>query len=253
MSVRQTAFARAILDPAAEVPPGLTNPDGAAATRRFNVYRNNVAVSLTEALETAFPVIRKLVGEAQFKLLAGAYLRAHPPASPLMMHYGQEMPAFLAGFEPVRSLGYLADVARLELALRASYHATDAAPIAPETLQNMPPDQLMATRLRLAPAVRLIRSRWPVQGIWRFNMEPGAPKPEPGGQNVLITRPDYDPVLTVLAPGGGTFVAAIQDGRTFAEAFDTAAAQVPTFDLAGLLQTLIAGNAIAATHEAEKP
>ena len=106
----QAEFARAILDASLAAPEGLTNPDGAPASKRFDVYRNNVAVSLTEALETGFPVIRKLVGEEFFKAMAGVYLRRHPPASQLMMFYGQSMPAFLDEFEPVAHLHFLQDI-----------------------------------------------------------------------------------------------------------------------------------------------
>ncbi|MDF0600123.1 DNA-binding domain-containing protein [Psychromarinibacter sp. C21-152] len=252
MSVTQTDFTRAVFDPGQAVPPGLTNPDGAAATKRFDVYRNNVAVSLTEALETAFPLLRKLVGSDNFRRLAGAYLRAHPPTSPLMMHYGQEMPQFLENFGPLRRLGYLPDVARLELALRGSYHAADATPLAPETLQDMPADRLMAARLRLAPAVRLVRSRWPIHGIWRFNMTDDAPKPESRGENVLITRPDFDPAPHLLPPGGGTFVAAVLQGESFGAAYEAAVAQVAEFDLPGLLSLLLGGGAIAGLDEGDQ-
>ncbi len=53
----QTTLRRAILDPLATVPDGITDDRGRPALRRFAVYRNNVVVSLTEALETAFPVV----------------------------------------------------------------------------------------------------------------------------------------------------------------------------------------------------
>ena len=249
MSGGQSEFTRAILDPGLPAPAGLTNPDGVAATKRFDVYRNNVAVSLIDALETAFPVIRKLVSEANFKMLAGVYLRRHPPTNPLMMFYGDAMPEFLVGFEPVQKLGYLPDVARLELALRRSYHAADTTAIAPETLQAMPADRLMAARLAFAPSMQLLRSSWPIHGLWRFNMEDGAPKPEPCGENVLLTRPQFDPQLTTLAPGGGTFVAALIDGARFGEALDGATAQVPEFDLTTTLGVLIAGAAIIRLDE----
>ena len=43
-AVTQTAFAEALLDPAAPVPAGITTARGAPDATRFAVYRNNVIV-----------------------------------------------------------------------------------------------------------------------------------------------------------------------------------------------------------------
>ncbi|MEP2784507.1 MAG: DNA-binding domain-containing protein [Pseudoruegeria sp.] len=244
MNVGQSDFTTAILDPELAVPTGLVDPDGRPAGKRFSVYRNNVVVSLTEALGTAFPVIKKLVGDTFFDALAGVYLRRFPPHSPLMMFYGENMPDFLAGFEPVQHLGYLPDIARLELAMRHSYHAADTIAISPERLQDLSPDRLMASTLRFAPAVQLLRSHWPIAGIWTFNMIEGAAQPVQTGENALITRPEYDPTITALPPGGGVFVAALTSGETFGEALDKATAATEAFDLSQTLGILITGAAI---------
>ena len=98
MSHPQDAFVSALFAPDAPVPEGLSDPEGRPAGKRFDVYRNNVAVSLTEALLTAFPVVAKLLGDANFRSVAGVYLRQHPPQSPLLMFYGEEMPGFLEAF-----------------------------------------------------------------------------------------------------------------------------------------------------------
>ena len=244
MEVDQTTFREALLDPSLNRPEGLADGKGNAAGRRFDVYRNNVAVSLTEALETAFPVIQKLVGPENFKLLAGAFLRQHPPSSPLMMFYGAEMPDFLANFDPTKTTGYLPDVARLELALRESYHAEDSQPIDPSQLQQLAPDALTATRMVLAPSLKVVRSDWPVFAIWRFNMEAGAPKPEMSAEDVAVMRPDLDPHPVLLPPAGGAFIQALQAGHTFGEAMDIAATENQDFDLTGLLTILIENEAI---------
>lgn len=241
MNVGQADFTRAILDPDLDVPAGLTDPQGRPAGKRFAVYRNNVAVSLTEALETAYPVIRKLLGEEFFKAMAGVYLRQHPPRSALMMHYGAQFPAFLEEFPPAQSIGYLPDVARLERGLRQSYHAADAAPIDPAILQSMSPDRLMASRLSLAPSLGLVRSAWPIYALWLANTQPDAPKPQMQPEDVLITRPGFDPAPHLLGSGAAAFIAALIARQTFAEAISCAGIG---FDLTATLGQLLAGGAI---------
>nr|WP_170538840.1 DNA-binding domain-containing protein [Ruegeria arenilitoris] len=244
MSVSQSEFRAALLDPAAPVPEGLLDDQARPAGRRFSVYRNNVAVSLTEAMHQAFPVITKLLGSQNMDGLAGIYLRQHPPSSPLMMFYGENFPEFLAGTEQLAHLGYLPDVARLELALRRAYHAADSQPIAPDALATLPPEDLMQARLGFAPAMHLVRSDWPIHVIWRYNTEDGAPKPQPGAQDVLITRPEFDPSPHLLPPGGFDWITAMQAGQTIGQAFEATTTRTPAFDLGATLALLLQGSAI---------
>ena len=230
-----------MLDAGLPAPEGLSDGRGGPAGKRFDVYRNNVAVSLTEALEAAFPVVQKLVGEAFFKAMAGVFLRAHPPASPLMMHYGAEFPGFLAGFEPARGLPYLPDVARLEQALRASYHAADATPVAPDALAAIAPERLETLRFGFAPALRLIQSDYPIVGIWRANSEASAPKPGTGPECALITRPGFDPRVNAVAPPAAPILAALLEGATLGAALEQAG---DGFDLAALLGLLLTEGAV---------
>ena len=247
--VAQADFARAILDPYADVPEGLANPDGAAASKRFDVYRNNVVGSLVRAIETAFPVLQKLLGDEFFEAMAGIHARECLPRSPLLMYYGEDMPAFLERFEPVAHRQFLPDVARLELAMRRSYHAADVEPMAPEAIAALSPDQLMGARVVLAPAVELVRSRWPIFGIWRANTEAEAPEPEARGEDVLITRCQFDPEPALLPPGGAVFVEALKAGRRISEAVDEGLTAAQDFDLAAALGVLIGGGAITAICE----
>ena len=88
------------------------------APKRFAVYRNNVVVSLVEALMSGFPSLVPLVGETFFRAVARAYAVAHPPNSPLMLFYGEGFAAFLETFEPTKSLPFLPPVARIDWAWR---------------------------------------------------------------------------------------------------------------------------------------
>lgn len=248
MTVGPDEFTNALLDPDLAVPVGLTDPQGRPAGKRFAVYRNNVAVSLTEALETAYPVVRKLVGDEFFRAMAGVYLRQNPPTSALMMYYGFRFPGFLDRFQPVAHIGYLPDVARLERALRQSYHAADAPPVDAARLQALPPDRLMSARLTLCPALRLVRSNWPVHALWRANTEADAPKPVMRPENVLVLRPGYDPAPHLLGPGAAAFIEALGKQETFAAGLDAAGED---FDLAACLGLLLDGKAITAISEGD--
>ena len=243
MGVTQADFRAALLDGAIGRPSGLTDSAGRAAGRRFDVYRNNVAVSLTEALAAGFPATVKLLGETNFKSVAGVFLRQSPPATPLMMHYGAGFPEFLAGFPPLAHLGYLGDVAALELALRRSYHAADAAPMAPDNLAAIPPDAMPDVTFTFAPAVELIRSPWHVHAIWAFNMDDG-PKPEAIAQDVLVLRPAFDPEPHPLPPGAYEALSALMNGQPLGTAADRGTAAHGAFDLGALLAQLLAGNAL---------
>ncbi len=249
MITSQSDFTKAIFDADLDTPDGLCNPEGTPATKRFSVYRNNVAVSLSEALEVTFPVIRTLVGDEFFKAMAGVFLRQHPPTSPILMFYGGQMPAFLEGFQPCAHLGYLPDVARIELALCRSYHAADSTPIDPATLQSITPDALLTARLHLAPSVHLIRSNWPAASIFHANSTPDAPMPKMQAEDVLVTRPEFDPQVTALPPGGGAFVAAIMKNAPLGQAVKSATIASGEFELTGILGLLLSTAAIIKTTE----
>ncbi|MCX7564865.1 DNA-binding domain-containing protein [Sulfitobacter sp. F26169L] len=241
MSVNQSSFRAALLDAAAPAPQGLQDATGAPAGRRYDVYRNNVVVSLTEAMKLAFPTVRALVGPENFDSLAPLFVRQHPPSSPLMMHYGADFPAFLEAFTPLAHLGYLGDVARFDLARRACYHAADAVPFDAAVLQR-PPEVLGNLHLVCAPATRLIRSRWPVFDLWQRATDPTAPAPRPVGQAVLITRPEFDPEVHLLPTGAATWFTTLRT-RSLGAAIEAATAAAPDFDFATTLTLALQSHA----------
>ncbi|MEO1557564.1 MAG: DNA-binding domain-containing protein [Pseudomonadota bacterium] len=245
MTGTQSQFRTALLDPDAPAPTGLHDARGNPATKRFDVYRNNVTVALIDALRTAFPVLVKLLGDQNFDQLASLFVRAHPPDSPLMMHYGAALPGFLDDFAPLAHIGYLPDVARLELALRRSYHAADPPAFDPARLGAVPPEALMASTLVLAAPVQFVPSRWPLVDIWRFNTDAGADKPRATAQSALITRAEFDPQPHALDPVQALWLTQVMAGATLAKAQDTASANDPDFDLTTVLSLLIQQNAIA--------
>jgi hypothetical protein len=241
----QSDFAQALLDPEAAMPAGIIDPEGRPAPKRFAVYRNNVTSGLGIALEAAFPAVKSLVGDEFFRAMALAFLRQHPPRSRIMMLYGGEFPSFIKGFAPAASLGYLPDVARLEQTLRESYHSADAPGLSAATIAAIPQYRWPDLQLRLSPALRVIRSDWPILSIWRAAVKAG-PSPQMRAEDVIILRPEFDPEPQVLPQGGADFVEALQDGLSFQEAISRAG---PGVDLAAILSLLIQSHAIVGATE----
>lgn len=244
MRVSQADFISAVLDPELPTPEGLIGNSN-RPTRRFSVYRNNVVVGLTDAMESSFPVVRKLVGDEFFRALCGVYVRRFPPASPILSQFGSKLPEFLETFPPVAGLPYLPDVARLENLLRESYHETDAVPVSADAVARISADELPLVRMRFAPSMRLLRSRHPVCGIWRANAA-GGPKPTYAAEDVLVVRREFDPEPVVLPPGGHEIISHLAAGASLLEACDRASAECSETRLDETLAILVRFGAIAA-------
>ncbi|MEP3639115.1 MAG: DNA-binding domain-containing protein [Paracoccaceae bacterium] len=240
MSVTQTTFRKAVLMANDPTPSGLVDGQGRAAEDRFSVYRNNVTVALLDALHKGFPILHKLVGTDRFTSLLRAFIQAHPPSDPRMMFYGQAMPEFLETFAPLEHIGYLPDIARLECALRASYHAAEAKPITATLLTNLRETQSMV----FAPSLKLVQSHWPLWDIWHFNTDKNAAKPREIQQDVLITRRLFDPTPHALSKGGGIWMTHLMSGSPLGLALDAAYDVEPEFDMTHLLMLLVQENAL---------
>ena len=101
--------------------------------------------------------------------MAQAFVRQHPPKSPLLFEYGDGFADFVAAFEPAAALAYLPDVIRLEAARSRAYHAADETSIEPAAFAAVLPDDLPGLRLRLHASAFIIRSAHPVVTIWAAN------------------------------------------------------------------------------------
>lgn len=243
----QAEFASALLDPEAICPRDLRAWNGSDVTRRFAVYRNNVVVSLVNALADSFPVVQELVGPEFFRALASAFVRSHPPRSPLLLDFGSEFPSFIAGFAPARSVPYLADVARLELARVEAFHSADApAPASSAASQTLATASgTFPPGLLLHPSVRIVQSRFPVHSIWAAHQGVGELESVDLGQAqaALVVRPELEVLVVPVEAAVATFIAALLQGEGLQGAL-AAAGRIPGFDLAGTLALLLHHRAI---------
>jgi hypothetical protein len=213
----QTGFAGALLGQAGS--PGLA------------VYRGNAFGNWAEALASAYPIVRKIVGEEFFEGLARAYAIEHRSASGDLNEYGAGLAVFVAAFPHTQDLPYLPDVARMEWLAHRAYYAADATPFDLTKISNSDPEAL---RFRLAPACALLASDWPLARIWTVHQDDYEGEIDvdlgSGPDLILVHRPRWRAMVRSLALGDYRFLELVRQGKTLREALETAVAEDREFD-----------------------
>ncbi|MEM8664849.1 MAG: DNA-binding domain-containing protein, partial [Pseudomonadota bacterium] len=219
--------------------PGIHDGQGRPASDRFSVYRNNVLVSLRDALRATFSATRRLAGEAFFDAAATAYAERHKPNSPIMFRYGDGFPAFLASLPGLAAYKFVPEVASLEFQRVASYHAADSAPLNGNALATIAPDALPAHVFNPHPATCVLSLPNGGLAAWQANTdEEREPTPAPAA---LITRPAFDVIVTPLEASAAAFATDLLAGRPLGEA-----AAREGVDVGATLGLLLAAGAFSA-------
>ncbi len=218
------------------------------AQQYIQLHRNNIFVSLTEALLAIYPVASKLVGEDFFRTACRHFIPDHLPTAAPLHEFGNTFPEFLKNYRPADSLPYLADVAQLEWYWHESFHAAAAEAFNASILSEIPLQDHGRLRFRLHPAVRLFHSRYPVYRIWQTNQEgydgDDSIELDQGKSHVLIVRPKLSVLVQTISRSEWEFTSALQSGHCLDGAYELASRVDPEFDLAAVLQNLVADHTL---------
>ena len=243
----RAAFAAALFDPARPCPPGLRAWNGSDPAVRFAVHRNNVVVSLVEALADTFAVVRELVGDEFFAAMAREFAQAHPPRSPVLALYGDAMPEFIERFAPADGVPHLVDIARLEHARIRACHAADVPARGAQAVaaRLARPEALPGARLALPPGVSIVASRHAVVSLWAAHQgtddEIACVDPE-RPEGALVLREGEDAVVVAIDLPTAHWLQRLAAGSTLAEA----ACAAPQLDLAAAFGVLLRHPALTA-------
>jgi hypothetical protein len=134
---------------------------------RLNIYRNNVFVSLNEALSEIFPVTKQLVGAEFFNAVTPLFIEQHPPTSPILNQYGDRFAEFIANFPPAAGIPYLAELVDFEYRLLQLTHAAEQPTLnSGEIKQNVNhSDNPASLRFTLVESCQLLVTRYAVAAI----------------------------------------------------------------------------------------
>ncbi len=213
--------------------------------RRIGIYRGNLHAHWTRALASAYPVLRRLVGEEFFDALARVYGQAHPALDPDLNRFGAALPDFLAGFAPAADHPYLPDVARLEWCVHEAWFASGV-DTRPATLAGLAPDAFEAARAVLHPSLRLHASPWATVALWRAHQDGGPAFPDElqTTTHALVLRPRCDVVVATIDAAEYAALACLARGGTFGAALDAAFDVDGDFDVAAHLRRWLDGGMV---------
>lgn len=255
----EAAWAQALLQTDARVPPGWVACNGSDARVRLNVYRNNVWASLSQAMADTFPALYNAMGDALFAYAARRYVQSQPPTDVILAHYGQGFAEFLAQLgspkdAPASALAW-PDVARLEYARVQCFHAADASPMDRSAWESVlrQPELLAHAVFTCVPGVQVVHSAWPICHLWLAWQE-GLSEPEVlhnAPESALVCRQGWDVVVVPLSPALGQCVGQLLHGATLGEAARVGLHHAADFDLSLALSVLLQHGCVTEVRTAE--
>jgi Putative DNA-binding domain len=221
--------------------------------------RTNAAVTVghhqtspIEVLAGRFPVVRRLVGEPSFRVVARRFVLSEPPSLPIPCSYGESFPRFLRAQGDAATIEYVADIPELEAARGRARHAAEAVPLGAKALALLRTNRVDGLRVALHPSVSLVQSRFPIVTIWETNWydKRGNSRIERWRtEAALVARPFLQVEVRRLPPGAYAFLLALARGQTVATAIRIASAATPEFEAASNLALLMDANVVVGIRE----
>lgn len=130
-----------------------------SAAERIAVYQEMYPLRMYDALAADYPGLEHFLGN-RFLEFAVAYTTAHPSRGYTLNRLGDHVPAFLSKQRRFSPRAFLADLARLELALTEAFDERESPPMDATAFAAIPQARLAKSRLIPVPSLRLIELEW---------------------------------------------------------------------------------------------
>lgn len=146
----------------------LTGSDLLSPVEQLEIYRQQFWLRHTSALVEDYPAVGRILGQEAWQELVEGYLGTYPPTGHSLRDLGGRFPEFVASNGAwLEHHELVTEMARLEWAYVELFDAAEAAPLDPRQLAEVEPAGFEAVRLVLSPALRLLRTRYPVTTLRR--------------------------------------------------------------------------------------
>jgi hypothetical protein len=216
----QEAFQRFLLAADPGIESHVVGTERVPAETRLGIYADGYRSRLIEVLESSYPVLANLLGEADFQTLGAQYVASHESTCFSVRYYGHELADFLAAEAQYSKAPLLAELAKWEWAMAAAFDAADAEVIDSAAFAEVAPEDWAELRFEWAPAVQLVALEWNVPQLWKAVTE-DTERPEPSlslpPARWLIWRRELQIYFRPVAAEEAAVIAASRAGQSFGE------------------------------------
>jgi hypothetical protein len=216
----QEAFQRFLLTSDSEIGSHVVGTERVPVEVRLGVYGDGYRSRLIEVLESSYPVLARLLGEADFQTLGAKYVATHESTFFSVRYYGHELADFLAATAEYSKAPLLAELARWEWAMAAAFDAADAEPIDSAAFAQVAPEDWAELRFDWSPSVQLLALEWNVPELWKAVTEDTElPEPSlyPQPASWLIWRRELQIYFRLVAAAEAAVISASVAGQSFGE------------------------------------
>jgi hypothetical protein len=216
----QEAFQRFLLTSDSEIGSHVVGTERVPVEVRLGIYGDGYRSRLIEVLESSYPVLASLLGEADFQTLGAKYVASHESTFFSVRYYGHELADFLAATAEYSQAPLLAELAKWEWAMAAAFDAADAEPIDSAAFAQVAPDEWAELRFDWSPSVQLLALEWNVPELWKAVTE-DTERPEPSLNpqlaSWLIWRRELQIYFRPVAAPEAAVISASVAGQSFGE------------------------------------
>jgi hypothetical protein len=206
----------------------------------WSVYRNTTQLACHTALRANYPALATLTGDEAFGVLTRAYMQQHRPGDARLMHWGDQLPEFLAQFQPAQDWPHLVDVARLDRYWVQAHVAPDAPALSgADVLQAT--DQSAQRHHAPHPSARWLWSPHPIASLWQSARQGQTQSADLAwqAQGLLLTRIDGEVCATPISHQAVCFLDACARGDSLLAALTHAGTSDPAGDLSAVFALVL--------------
>jgi hypothetical protein len=215
---------------------------GPAARQRLGIYHHAYRARLLETLRDSVGHTLRYLGDTWFDALATEHIEATESLHPNLRFHGEGLADWLSlrladPESPVGLHPEVAELARLDWALRHAFDAAEAPALSREDLAAIAPSDWATVGWALQPSASLLCCQVNTLVLWHAldqDTEPPAVQALASPQHVLVWRLGERPHFRSLGAAEHLALAGLQRGRCFAEVCADLAEAWPGQDTATL-------------------